>query len=107
MYGSIVRPDLAFVVKELVRKQVAPTVADWQKARRLMRYLNGTTYMLLQLTGHEDADGGLGHTGIDVYADANWAAGPSRRSTSGGCVFFKGTVIVTWARTQPTATLSI
>eukprot|EP00972_Heterocapsa_arctica_P001211 175146-Heterocapsa_arctica.AAC.1 len=83
MYGSIVRPDLAFVVKELARKLAAPTAADWQKVRSLMRYLTGTTNMVLQLTGHEVADGGVGRTGIDVYADANWAAGPSRRSTSG------------------------
>eukprot|EP00972_Heterocapsa_arctica_P026453 3896231-Heterocapsa_arctica.AAC.1 len=39
MYGSIVRPDLAYVVKELARKLATPTTGDWQKARRLMRYL--------------------------------------------------------------------
>eukprot|EP00972_Heterocapsa_arctica_P005193 770286-Heterocapsa_arctica.AAC.1 len=57
--------------------------------------------MVLQLTGHEDAGGGLGRTGIDVYADANWAAGPSRKSTSGGCVFFKGTLLVSHVRLPP------
>eukprot|EP00972_Heterocapsa_arctica_P063082 9307558-Heterocapsa_arctica.AAC.1 len=60
-------------------------MAHWQKARILMRHLKGTTNMVLQLTGHEVADGGPGRTGIDVYADANWAADPSRTSTSGGC----------------------
>jgi hypothetical protein len=41
-----------------------------------------------------------------VYADANWASGPSRRSTSGGVLFYKNTLIMSWSRTQPTVTLS-
>eukprot|EP00972_Heterocapsa_arctica_P062119 9156472-Heterocapsa_arctica.AAC.1 len=57
MYGSTVRPDLAFTVKELARKLAAPTNADWQKVRRFMRYLKGTTNMVLQLTGHPVGDG--------------------------------------------------
>eukprot|EP00972_Heterocapsa_arctica_P040638 5989806-Heterocapsa_arctica.AAC.1 len=44
--------------------------------------------------------------GIDIYADANWASGPSRRSTIGGCLFYKNTLITSWSRTQPTVTLS-
>eukprot|EP00972_Heterocapsa_arctica_P023407 3448978-Heterocapsa_arctica.AAC.1 len=60
----------------------------------------------LQLTGHDAADPDLGRVGIDVYANANWAAGPSRRSTSGGCLFWQGTLVATWAWTQPTITLS-
>eukprot|EP00972_Heterocapsa_arctica_P112548 16432404-Heterocapsa_arctica.AAC.1 len=74
MYGSAVRPDLAFTVKELARKLAAPTVADWQKVRRLVRYLKGTTDVVLRLTGHKVGDG-VGRAGVvDVYADANWAA---------------------------------
>eukprot|EP00972_Heterocapsa_arctica_P058282 8599093-Heterocapsa_arctica.AAC.1 len=44
--------------------------------------------------------------GISVYSDANWAAGPSRRSTSGGCLFYRGAMIMSWSRTQPVVTLS-
>ena len=43
---------------------------------------------------------------MDVYADANWAAGPNRKSTSGGCVFHRGVLLTTWSRTQPTVKLS-
>eukprot|EP00972_Heterocapsa_arctica_P085377 12583641-Heterocapsa_arctica.AAC.1 len=62
--------------------------------------------MVLQLTGHAVSDGEVGRPIIDVYADAYWAAGPSRRSTSGWCVLYKGTLIATWSQTQPTVTLS-
>eukprot|EP00972_Heterocapsa_arctica_P064718 9550053-Heterocapsa_arctica.AAC.1 len=44
--------------------------------------------------------------GISVYADANWASGAIRRSTSGGVLFDKKTLIMSWSRTQPTAALS-
>eukprot|EP00972_Heterocapsa_arctica_P015623 2299958-Heterocapsa_arctica.AAC.1 len=60
-----------------------------QKVKRLMRYLKGTMNLELQLTGHDAPDPELGRAGIDVYADANWAAGPSKRSTSGGCLFWQ------------------
>jgi hypothetical protein len=105
MWGSLVRPDLTYIVKELARKLAAPTCADWAKVRRLMRYLRGTVDLVLRLTGHvvgmeAQSDG------IDVYADANWASGPSRRSTSGGVLFYKNTLIMSWSRTQPTVTLS-
>eukprot|EP00972_Heterocapsa_arctica_P010797 1583518-Heterocapsa_arctica.AAC.1 len=52
MWGSLVCPDLAYVVKELARRFSAPTCGDWQKVRRLMRYLRGTVDWVLQLTGH-------------------------------------------------------
>eukprot|EP00972_Heterocapsa_arctica_P026259 3864992-Heterocapsa_arctica.AAC.1 len=65
MYGSIVRPDLAYVVKELARKLATPTISDMQKARRVMRYVKGTMNLELQLTGHEAADPELGRAGID------------------------------------------
>eukprot|EP00972_Heterocapsa_arctica_P114157 16441046-Heterocapsa_arctica.AAC.1 len=43
MYGRSVRPDLSYVVKELARKLAAPTIDDWKRMRRLLRYLRGTT----------------------------------------------------------------
>ena len=90
-------------MKELARRLAAQTGADWLRFKRLLRYLKGTQDYVLNLTGHDDSDA------VDVYADANyanWAAGPNRRSTSGGCVFHRGVLLTTWSRTQPTVTLS-
>ena len=100
MYAGVVRPDVQFTVKELARRLAAPTAADWLRLKRLLRYLKGTQDYVLNLTGHMDSDD------VDVYADANWAAGPNRKSTSGGCVFHRGVLLTTWSRTQPTVTLS-
>eukprot|EP00972_Heterocapsa_arctica_P068436 10111882-Heterocapsa_arctica.AAC.1 len=41
-----------------------------------------------------------------VFADANWAEGPSRRSTSGGVILFLGVMLLTYARTHPVIALS-
>eukprot|EP00972_Heterocapsa_arctica_P095453 14078096-Heterocapsa_arctica.AAC.1 len=38
---------------------------------------------------------------LTVYTDANWASGTSRRSTTGGCIFYRNVLIATWSRTQP------
>eukprot|EP00972_Heterocapsa_arctica_P031662 4662614-Heterocapsa_arctica.AAC.1 len=74
MYRSAVRPDVVFTVKELAQKLGAPTVADWQKVRRLVCYLKSTTDMVLCLTGHKFGDGIWRAGVVDVYTDANWAA---------------------------------
>ena len=100
MYVGVIRPDVQFTVKELARRLAAPTGADWLRLKRLLRYLKGTQDYVLNFTGHDDSDA------VDVYAGANWAAGPNRRSTSGGCVFHRGVLLTTWSRTQPTVTLS-
>eukprot|EP00972_Heterocapsa_arctica_P072049 10640507-Heterocapsa_arctica.AAC.1 len=105
MWGALVRPDLAFIVKELARRLAAPTCGDWVKVRRLLRYLSGTTHWVLRLTGHQVGDEDESN-GISIFSDANWASGPSRRSTSGGCLYYRGALIMSWSRTQPVVTLS-
>eukprot|EP00972_Heterocapsa_arctica_P068211 10073828-Heterocapsa_arctica.AAC.1 len=58
--------------------------------------------MVLELGGAECN----GDDEIMVFADANWAEEPSRRSTSGGVILFLGVVLLTYARTQPVIALS-
>ena len=36
------RPDIAFTVKELARCVSGPTEQDWNRCKRLLRYLKGT-----------------------------------------------------------------
>ena len=98
MYAGVIRPDVHITVKELARRLAAPTGADWLRLKRLLKYLKGAQDYVLNLTGHDDSDA------VDVYADTNWAAGPNRRSTSGGCVFHRRMLLR--SRTQPTVTLS-
>eukprot|EP00972_Heterocapsa_arctica_P086436 12741896-Heterocapsa_arctica.AAC.1 len=51
MYGAIVRPDLAYVAKELARRLATPTIGDMKKAKRLLRYVKGTVELELRLNG--------------------------------------------------------
>eukprot|EP00972_Heterocapsa_arctica_P024537 3618129-Heterocapsa_arctica.AAC.1 len=52
--------------------------------RHLIKYQNGTQNDVLVLG---DSEYGT-ETEIEVLADANWADGLSRRSTSGGAAFY-------------------
>eukprot|EP00972_Heterocapsa_arctica_P093189 13746297-Heterocapsa_arctica.AAC.1 len=61
--------------------------------RHLIKYLKGTQDDVLVL-----GDGT--ETELEVLADANWADGPSPRSTSGGAAFYNGFLLQSWARTQ-------
>eukprot|EP00972_Heterocapsa_arctica_P098239 14498817-Heterocapsa_arctica.AAC.1 len=70
MYASVVRPDVAFTVKELARRLASPTGGDWLRMKRLLRYLKGTENYVLKLTGHDIDDSAAD---LNVYADANWA----------------------------------
>eukprot|EP00972_Heterocapsa_arctica_P096849 14288589-Heterocapsa_arctica.AAC.1 len=65
MYGAIVRPDLAYVAKELVRRLATPTIGDMKKAKRLLRYVKGTVDLELRLNGHDSTDPELRRDGID------------------------------------------
>eukprot|EP00972_Heterocapsa_arctica_P114462 16442545-Heterocapsa_arctica.AAC.1 len=88
MYASVEHSDVAFTVKELARRLASPTGGDWLHIKRLLRYLKSTASYVLRLTGH-DMDNSIAD--LNVYANANWASGPSRRSTSRGCAFFRRT----------------
>jgi hypothetical protein len=70
--------------------------------RHLIKYLKGTQEDVLVLG---DSEYGT-ETEIEVLADANWADGPSRRSTSGGAAFYNGFLLQSWARTQSVVALS-
>jgi hypothetical protein len=108
MYGCSVRPDMSYTVKELARRLASPTVNDWQRMHRLLRYIRGTMNTILELNpGERHGEHGERDEGVlRVYADADWATGPSRRSTTGGAIFWNGVLLTCWSRTQPVVALS-
>ncbi|KAL7290555.1 hypothetical protein TKK_0015322 [Trichogramma kaykai] len=40
--ATVTRPDIAYAVNYLSRKQVAPSEEDWKDVKRIFRYLQGT-----------------------------------------------------------------
>lgn len=43
------RPDVAFVVNQLSQHLNSPSILDWMKAKRILRYLRGTVDLILHI----------------------------------------------------------
>ncbi|XP_062100076.1 uncharacterized mitochondrial protein AtMg00810-like [Humulus lupulus] len=92
-YCTLTRPDLAFVVNKLCQFMHSPTDVHMQAAKRVLRYLKGTTHLGLFL--HPTTD----HT-LYAYTDADWASCPDdRRSTSAYCIFL-GHNLISWSSSK-------
>jgi hypothetical protein len=77
------RPDIAFSVSRLSSFLSAPTEQHWEAAKRLLRYINGSSHYSLHLGGYDSNTHGI-H--LSAWCDSNWAGGgddEDRRSTSG------------------------
>ena len=90
------RPDLTYAIKELARAVQQPNVEDMQKLKRLGKYLANTLDMVWRL----DVDMKQSLAEVRVITDANWAAAPDRRSTSGGWITVANFPILHYSRTQ-------
>ena len=70
------RPDIQMTISVLATRVREPTITDWKKLVRLMRYLNGTSEEVLTLSADNL------HT-IKWYVDASFAVHPDFRSHTG------------------------
>ena len=103
LFAVPARPDLAFTVKTLARSVARPTEFDYQRLKRCLRYVQGTKDWVLHLV---DSLRGESSDEVSAVADADWASGVSRKSTSGGALFFAGVLVHSWSRTQASVSLS-
>jgi hypothetical protein len=87
------RPDTQTAVSFLCTRVKSPDVDDYQKLRRVMRYLRATRLMPLVL----EADG---TNIIKWWADASYAVHPNMRSHTGGALSMGGGVIYGTSTTQ-------
>ncbi|KXJ79381.1 hypothetical protein RP20_CCG001046 [Aedes albopictus] len=93
------RPDIAVSVSILGRSVSAPTQADWNEAKRILRYL--------KLTMDHELVLGQGERNLEVYVDADWANDvKSRKSNSGYLFLFGGGPICWGSRKQTCVALS-
>lgn len=93
------RPDIAVSVSILGRSVSAPTHADWNEAKRILRYLKLTMDHELVL-GEDESD-------LEIYVDADWANdAKSRKSNSGYLFLFGGGPICWGSRKQTCVALS-
>ena len=110
LYISMVtRPDISFAVSHLARHAVTPGAAHVTALKRVVQYLKGTRTKGLVYGGHgtdtqlQFYEAGahpsdLGYSGLTSYADADYAANYTRRSTSGYVLYMAGAP-VSWRST--------
>jgi hypothetical protein len=88
-YCTLTRPDIAYSVNQLCQHLHAPCSTHWTAAKRVLRYLQGTS------------DHGLFYTKgplqLNAFCDSDWAGCPDdRRSTTGFAVFL-GDCLISWS----------
>ena len=85
------RPDIAASVTILSQYNKSPTKADWNEAKRIVRYLKGTIDYELRL-GKKNGDPRL-----IGYADADWGENGSDRKSNSGYLFQFYDSPISWA----------
>ena len=100
MYLSVcTRPDISQAVGALARYMAEPTVAHWQAAKGVLRYIAGTSDFGITFWGRDFA--------LDGYCDADYAGDlDTRRSTTGYVFLLSGGAISWSSRLQPTVAAS-
>jgi hypothetical protein len=115
LYLSIcVRFDIAFAVKELCRFMEKPGTTMVAAAKRVLRYLKGTSTIGLRFHRIWRSDRIVEasvkwspNAPIKGFTDADWAGQvDTRKSTEGLILLFNGTAISWWYRTIRTVALS-
>jgi len=100
MYLTTTRPDLMYGVSLISRFMANPTETHWTAAKRLLRYLKGTTEFGIYYKRGEN-------TSIIAYTDSDFAGDSDDRKSTSGSVFFLGSGAVSWSsKKQPIVTLS-
>ena len=100
-YLSQARTDIQYAVKELSRAMSKPTVGDWERLKRLGRYLVYKPRVSIRFA-YQQAPREL-----SMYMDSDYAGCPkTRKSTSGGLGRYGGHVLKSWSTTQSIVTLS-
>jgi len=98
----VLRPDLAYTVKELARSLTQPTRKDMHRLKHCVKYIKGTLHyrttlqpqVILSSTGDTTFD-------VHVHTDANWAGcAYTRKSTTGVLVQFLCTCVNFSSKTQ-------
>ncbi|KAI9907199.1 hypothetical protein PsorP6_003401 [Peronosclerospora sorghi] len=86
------RPDISFVLHRATGRTHAPTIGDCTVAKRILKYLKGTSGLRLKLVHDEKLPLALR---ITCYSKADFAAGNEDRKSVNGMVIFVNGIVVT------------
>jgi hypothetical protein len=93
------RPDITYAVVKISQKMHDPTQQDFANAKRILRYLAGTSKKGLFYPAS-------GKLTLEGYADADWAGDTDRISITGYVFLLNGAAISWTSRKQHTVALS-
>ena len=100
-YLAMDRSDLQQAAKECCKHMSSPMLGDWERLKRVGRYLRGRP-RCVQIFRWEKPNQRL-----EGYADSDWAGDKkSRKSTSGGAVFLRNSLLKSWCSSQNAISLS-
>jgi hypothetical protein len=95
------RPDIAFAVGVVSRTLENPSPRDWNKVKRIMRYLRGSSTLGLTYKPNKE------HNNLEVFTDADYAGDmKTALSTTGVVCMFAGAAITWFSQRQRGISLS-
>lgn len=98
---NYLRPGLAYALKECAREMAAPSVGTERKVKRVARFLRRRGREVLHFDWQHAPEPLL------AQSDSDWAGcQKSRRSKSGGAIYYGSHLLTHWSKTQTKATLS-
>lgn len=108
------RPDIAFIVGQLSKRNSDPRAGHLRAAKRVVRYLKGTMHLglvygdTLKSDGQTNAPVAPPPSGLVRYADSNYAGDPKDRKSVMGHYFYVNRAVISWCnkkqRTVSTST---
>jgi len=89
MYAMLcTRPDICFAIGSVSCYQSNPGLAHWQTVKRIMRYIRGTTDLVLCYQGRD--------LKLRGYSDVDWGGNPNESKSTSGYVFTLGGAVISW-----------
>ena len=88
-YCTLTRPEIAYSVNQLCQHLHNPSTTHWTAAKRVLRYLTGSSDHGLQYTKSQ--------LQLNAFCDSDWAGClDDRRSTTGFAIFL-GDCLISWS----------
>ncbi|PKU65510.1 Retrovirus-related Pol polyprotein from transposon TNT 1-94 [Dendrobium catenatum] len=88
-YLTVTRPDIAFATNLICQQMHCPTVSDFKRLKRLLRYIKGTQTHGLPITPSPLI--------LTTFADADWASNTEDRKSITGFCSYLGSTLISWS----------
>lgn len=89
LYLCASRPDLMFASSYLSRYMNTPLMKHYQEAKRVLRYVKGTSHFGVQFTSVENPE-------LYGYSDSDWGGSNEDKKSTSGYVFTIGSAVFCW-----------